>query len=103
MARPGRVKPHKGGMLPFLLFRPATAADGFVSRCKHGPDSPQSGWPRCTRRDAGKMNEPATIEHIGWPTQLLSDFRLIVGFCFVGPIRGGLFADFRGVGGFGNS
>lgn len=86
-------------------MRPATAADGFVSRCKNGPDSPQSGRPRCTRGGTGKMNEPATVERIGWPTQLFGGFRLSAGFVGIGitSLFGGLFADFRRVGRFGNS
>ena len=42
------------------------------------------------------MNEPATVERIGWPTQLFGGFRLSAGFG--GTFRGGLFANCCGVG-----
>jgi hypothetical protein len=89
-------------MPPFSLLRPATAADGFIDRKEYGPDSPQSGWPRCTRGGTGESKKPATIERIGWPTPLLGGFRLSADFVGIGITRlfGGLFADFRGVGGF---
>jgi hypothetical protein len=78
---------------------------GLLAAASTARTYPQSGRPRCTRSDTGKMNEPATIERIGWPVQLLGDFRLSAGFVGIGITRlfGGLFADFRGVGGFGNS